>query len=92
MYLTCAACRQRCLMTSSFWSRGLIDLVGLLGVDDRDDRHVTVADDEADVLVRDLAERAQAFHALRADLHLQHVRQAYAREISLRGNAALSSR
>ena len=67
-------------MTSSFWSRGLIDLVGLLGVDDRDDRHVAVADHEADVLVGDLAERAQALHALRADLHLQHVGQADARE------------
>src|SRR6185312_8151687 len=29
-------------------------LIGLLRVDDRDDRHVAVADDEADVLVRDL--------------------------------------
>ncbi len=80
MYFTCAACRQRCLIVSSFWSRGLIDLIGLLRVDDRDDRHVAIADDEADVLVRDLAKGAQALHALRADLHLQHVGQPHARE------------
>ena len=67
-------------MISSFWSRGLTTCVGLLRVDDRDDRHVAVADDEADVLVRDLAERAQPLHALRPDLHLQHVGQADARE------------
>ena len=80
MYLTCAACRQRCLMTSSFWSRGLTTASGFLGVDDREYRHVAVAQQEADLLVRDLAERAKPLHSLRADLDLQHVGQAHARE------------
>src|SRR5512139_3580119 len=42
------------------------DRVGFLRVDDRDDRHVAIDDHEADVLVRDLAERAQPLHPLRA--------------------------
>ena len=80
MYLTCAACRQRCLMTSSFWSRGLTTASAFLGVDDRQNRHVAVAQQKADLLIRDLAKGAKPFHSLRADLHLQHIREAHARE------------
>ena len=67
-------------MISSFWSRGLMTCSRLLGVDDRDDRHVAVAYDEADVLVGDLAKRAQTLHSLRPDLDLQHVGEADPRE------------
>src|SRR4029434_11191161 len=53
------------------------DGVRLLGVDDREDGHVAIADDESHVLIRDLAECAQPLHPLWADLDLQHVGEAY---------------
>src|SRR5580765_8243427 len=56
------------------------DGVGFLGVDDRQNRHVAVAQQKADLLIRDLAKGAKPFHPLRADLHLQHIREAHARE------------
>ena len=79
-YFTCAACRQRCLMTSSFWSRGLMTWSGSF--------ESTIATivmsrsqtTEADMLVGDLAERAQPLHSLRPDLDLQDVGQPDARE------------
>src|SRR5262245_29219204 len=56
------------------------ELVGLARVDDRDDRHVAVADDEAHMLIRDLAKRAKPLHSLRPDLDLQHVGEPDPRE------------
>ncbi len=42
----------------------ILHLLGFARVDDGDDGHVTIADDETHVLVRDLAKRTQPFHAL----------------------------
>src|SRR5205814_7316709 len=55
-------------------------LVGLARVDDRNDRHVAVADDKADVLIGDLAKRPKPLHALWADLDLQHIGKANSRK------------
>ncbi len=59
---------------------GILHLLRLARVDDGDDGHVTIAHDEPDVLVGDLAKGAQAFHALGSDLHLQDIGKAHARE------------
>jgi hypothetical protein len=67
-------------MISSFWSRRIDELIGLARVDDRDDRHVAVADDESHVLIRNLPKGAEAFHALRPIFTWQHVGKPYSRE------------
>ena len=68
------------------------DGVGVPGVDDREDRHVTIAEDEAYVLVRDLAERAQPLHALggqRHPLQLHLAFQAAGERVLLRRDVAV---
>ena len=64
MYFTCAACRQRCLIDLELLVARVDELIGLPRIDDGDDRHVAIADDEADVLVGDLAEARAAAPSL----------------------------